>query len=76
MAIPTLDELRQWFDRLEPDQRICRVMVRTESYAHVCGREAVGIDRLGGRNGLVCEQHKPRVYGSDQESQFFVRLKS
>lgn len=69
MALPTMEELQRWFDGLDEHQRICRQWTRTEAYAHICGREAVGIDRLGGKNALVCETHQP----STPEN--FVRLK-
>lgn len=59
MSVPTIEELLGWFHSLADDQRICRTWVRTESYAHICARAAVGIDRLGGKNALVCEAHKP-----------------
>lgn len=67
-GVPTLDELRQWFNGLSAEQRICRVMCRTESCINICGREAVGLDRLGGPRGLVCESHRP-------EDRFFIPLK-
>lgn len=70
MPIPKLEELQAWFDGLDEHQRICRVWVRTEAYAHICGREAVGIDRLGGGKALVCEGHKPSTEAN------FVRLKA
>lgn len=65
--VPTLDELREWFKALSPEQRVCRVMLRDEIHMGICGRAAVGIDRLGGRNALVCEAHRPR-------EQWFIRL--
>lgn len=64
MPIPTIEELLGWFHSLADDQRICRTWVRTESYAHICARAAVGIDRLGGKNALVCEAHKPLAEAS------------
>lgn len=69
MPIPTMEELLRWFDELDANQRICRVWVKTEAHAHICGREAVGLDRLGGSRALVCEGHKPR-------EEWFVRLKA
>ncbi len=68
MSVPTLEELRRWFDSLDAHQRVCRVWIRTESYSAMCAREAVGIDRLGGKNALVCEGHKPA------NADWFVRL--
>jgi len=81
MAVPTLDELRAWFNAMDPAARVCRVMVKDEIRSPhapltgamggpvigICGRAAVGIDRLGGKNALVCEAHQPR-------EMWFVRL--
>jgi hypothetical protein len=68
MAVATLDELKQWFNGLEESQRVCRTMTRTEDYSAMCGRAAVGMDRLNGPRGLVCEAHKP-------QERWFVRLR-
>lgn len=70
MPLPTIEELLRWFDSLADDQRICRTWVRTESYAHICARAAVGIDRQGSKNALVCEAHKPLSEAN------FARLKA
>jgi hypothetical protein len=69
MAVPTLDELKAWFNALDATQRVCRVTARDATHMGICGRAAVGIDRLGGRNALVCEAHKPR-------EEWFIRLGS
>lgn len=71
MSVPTLEELQRWFDGLDSAQRVCREWIRTESYTAICGREAVGIDRLQHakhNDGLVCETHKP-------QERWFVRLR-
>lgn len=59
MAVPTLEELQRWFDGLDEMQRICRVMVKDEAHMHICGRDAVGLDRHAGPRGLVCAGHRP-----------------
>ena len=67
--MPSLDELRAWFRALDVHQRVCRTMVKSEIAMGICGREAVGIDRLGGARALVCEAHIPA------KPEWFVRLK-
>lgn len=63
MRTLTLEELQAWFKDLHPQERICRVWVKTEAFSHICGRDAVGVNRMeGGKKaqlGLVCETHKP-----------------
>lgn len=62
MPLQTLEELQRWFDGLDASQRVCRVMVSKGDYVMICGRPAIGIDRLTHgwhRDGLVCDQHKP-----------------
>jgi hypothetical protein len=43
-------------------------MLKSGTHMGICGRRAVGIDRLGGKNALVCEAHKPA------REDWFVRL--
>ena len=70
MPLPTVEELREWFGRLTAEERVCRTMVKDEIHMGMCARPAVGIDRFGGRNALVCEAHKP------PNPDNFVRLKN
>lgn len=69
MAIATLEELRCWFDALSEPQRVCRVWMRGEIHSGICGRAAVGMDRMAGSRGLVCELHKPST------PEWFVRFR-
>lgn len=61
MAVATLEELQRWFDGLTEQERVCRVWVRGEVHSGICGRAAVGLDRMTGPRGLVCEAHKPKT---------------
>jgi hypothetical protein len=69
MAPARLDELRQWFDGLSEPERVCGVWVRGEIYSGICARAAVGMDRMAGPRGLVCELHKP------SSPEWFVRFR-
>lgn len=68
MTFPSLEQLQTWFDTMDEHQRVCRIMCRTEGYSAICGRAAIGVDRLGGKSALVCERHVP----SREEN--FIRL--
>ena len=74
MRTPTLEELQTWFNALHPAERICRVWVRDEATSHICGSEAVGINRMEANRtaqlGLVCDRHKP------DNPDWFVGLKN
>jgi hypothetical protein len=69
MAVTTLEELQRWFDELSEPQRVCQVWVRGEIHSGICGRTAVGVDRMAGPRGLVCELHKPKT------PEWFVRFR-
>lgn len=68
MAALTLDELQRWFDALSEPERVCRVWVRNQVHSGICGGAAIGMDRMAGSRGLVCELHKPST------PEWFVRL--
>lgn len=69
MAAATVEELRRWFDELSEPERVCRVWLRGEIHSGICARAAVGMDRMAGTRGLVCELHKPDAV------ERFVRLR-
>jgi hypothetical protein len=69
MAITTLEELQGWFDGLTEPERVCRVWVRGKVHSGICGRAAVGMDRMAGPRGLVCDVHKPNT------PEWFVRFR-
>jgi hypothetical protein len=69
MAITTLEELQSWFDGLAEPERVCRVWVRGKVHSGICARAAVGMDRMAGSRGLVCEVHKPNT------PEWFVRFR-
>lgn len=69
MAVATIEELHRWFDQLTEPERVCRVWVRGPIHSGICARAAVGMDRMAGARGLVCELHKPDT------PEWFVRLR-
>ena len=69
MPMPTLEELRRWYEGLTEQERVCRVWMRDEIHSGICARSAVGIDRMAGPRGLVCDAHKPA------NRDWFVRLR-
>lgn len=70
MATATIEELHRWFAELSEPERVCRTWVRGKIHSGICGRSAVGIDRMAGARGLVCELHKPNT------PEWFVRLRA